>query len=601
MCGVFGIIGEYSPSKAREALAKLEHRGRDHCGIIERDRLFLAHQRLSITDVHPCSHQPMVSGQVLISFNGEIYNHAALRERLKLSYWETAGDTEVVLRAYEAWGIGCLEYLEGMFAFALLDGDKLYLVRDRFGKKPLFYHSSAEHFIFASEIKAIKPFLSSVRMNDEALHAYLSFLAPTPPHTFFEGIEKLESGEWLCYERGNITKHRYYDVLQAPSSGITDSADAIRLIDEHLHRSIRLRLPCEVPAAALLSGGLDSAMICAVAAAQGVKLPVFTLGYDEYGAYDERSNARITADYLGLEHSEVVISRGDFDEHLDELIAHMDEPLNDPAALPLYLLMKKISSEGYKVVLSGEGSDELFLGYRQYFEYLDIEKAASLHHKNWLKKYFHSHFSMNREWEWYKRIFDDTLLFRTSGEKFTDLQQNMLLRRNVRDNESLRFLAPYREIFEQSFHTHPAQWYSMIDLKLFVGEHFLAKLDRVSMAHTIEARTPFLDHRLAETAMSIDPGLRIGEGKTKSLLKEVAGSYLSDEIVHRKKKGFSNPYMEWLIASGRIDLIREVNTQTGLFHPETVDKYIEMARRGRFKQHVWGLYVLSHWIKRELL
>ncbi|WP_294892016.1 asparagine synthase (glutamine-hydrolyzing) [Sulfuricurvum sp. MLSB] len=475
------------------------------------------------------------------------------------------------------------------------------MVRDRFGKKPLFYHPSAEHFIFASEIKAIKPFLSSVRMNDEALHSYLSFLAPTPPHTFFEGIEKLESGEWLCYERGNITKHRYYDVLQAPSSGITDSADAIRLIDEHLHRSIRLRLPCEVPAAALLSGGLDSAMICAVAAAQGVKLPVFTLGYDEYGAYDERSNARITADYLGLEHSEVVISRGDFDEHLDELIAHMDEPLNDPAALPLYLLMKKISSEGYKVVLSGEGSDELFLGYRQYFEYLDIEKAASLHHKNWLKKYFHSHFSMNREWEWYKRIFDDTLLFRTSGEKFTDLQQNMLLRRNVRDNESLRFLAPYREMFEQSSHTHPAQWYSMIDLKLFVGEHFLAKLDRVSMAHTIEARTPFLDHRLAEAAMSIDPGLRIGKGETKSLLKEVAGSYLSEEIIHRKKKGFSNPYMEWLIASGRIDLIREVNTQTGLFHPEMVDKYLEMARRGRFKQHVWGLYVLSHWIKRELL
>lgn len=601
MCGVFGIIGEYSPSKAREALAKLEHRGRDHCGIIERDRLFLAHQRLSITDVHPRSHQPMASGQVLISFNGEIYNHAALRERLKLSHWETASDTEVVLRAYEAWGIGCLEHLEGMFAFALVDGDKLYLVRDRFGKKPLFYHPSAEHFIFASEIKAIKPFLSSVRMNDEALHSYLSFLAPTPPHTFFEGIEKLESGEWLCYERGNITKHRYYDVLQSPSSGITDSADAIRLLEEHLHRSIRLRLPCEVPAAALLSGGLDSAMICAVAAAQGVKLPVFTLGYDEYGAYDERSNARVTADYLGLEHSEVVISRGDFDEHLDELITHMDEPLNDPAALPLYLLMKKISSEGYKVVLSGEGSDELFLGYRQYFEYLDIEKAASLHHKNWLKKYFHSHFSMNREWEWYKRIFDDTLLFRTSGEKFTDLQQNMLLRRNVRDNESLRFLAPYREMFAQSSHTHPAQWYSMIDLKLFVGEHFLAKLDRVSMAHTIEARTPFLDHRLAEAAMSIDPGIRIGEGKTKSLLKEVAGSYLSDEIIHRKKKGFSNPYMEWLIASGRIDLIREVNTQTGLFHPETVDKYIEMGRRGRFKQHVWGLYVLSHWIKRELL
>jgi len=353
--------------------------------------------------------------------------------------------------------------------------------------------------------------------------------------------------------------------------------------------------------AALLSGGLDSAMICAIAAQQGKKLPVFTLGYDEYGAYDERTNAAITAKYLGLEHTEVIISQNDFDTHLDELLIHMDEPLNDPAALPLYLLMKKIAADGYKVVLSGEGSDELFLGYRQYFEYLDIEKAASLHHKNWLKKYFHSHFSMNREWEWYKRVFDETLLFRTSGEKFTDLQQNKLFRRNVRDNESLRFLQKYRDKFEQSTHTDPSLWYSMIDLKLFVGEHFLSKLDRVSMAHTLEARTPFLDHTLAETVLSIDPALRIGNSQTKTLLKQIARNYLSDEIVDRKKKGFANPYMEWLIASGRLELIREVNEKTGLFYPEVIEEYLDLARRGKFKQHIWGLYVLSHWINRELL
>ena len=601
MCGVFGIIGEYSPEKAREALKKLAHRGRDFCGIVEEKGVFLAHRRLSITDLHPRAHQPMRLGKLLVSFNGEIYNHHELRRRLGVEAWESASDTEVLLRAYEKWGIGCVEYLEGMFAFALHDGEKLYLVRDRFGKKPLFYHHGGDAFVFASEIKALRPFLPSVRMNEEALHSYLSFLAPTPPHTFFEGIEKLEGGEWLCLERGRLTKHRYYDPLSVPASAITDVTEATRRIEEDLHRSIRLRLPREVRAAALLSGGLDSAMICAVAASQGTKLPVFTLGYDEYGAYDERSNARVTAEYLGLEHTEVVISRHDFDEHLDELLDHMDEPLNDPAALPLYLLMKKISSEGYKVVLSGEGSDELFLGYRQYFEYLDIEKASSLHHKNWLRKYFHAHFSMNREWEWYKRIFDGTLLFRTSGEKFTDLQQNLLFRRNVRDNESLRFLAPYRELFEAGAHEHPAQWYSMIDLKLFVGEHFLAKLDRVSMAHTIEARTPFLDHTLAQTVLSVDPSLRIGEGGTKNLLKKIAADYLGEEIIHRKKKGFSNPYMEWLVASGRIDLIREVNAQTGLFHSEVVEKYIEMARRGRFKQHVWGLYVLSHWIRRELL
>jgi len=601
VCGVFGIIGDYSPHKAREALQLLSHRGRDHCGIIERKNLFLAHQRLSITDAHMRSHQPMSRGSIFISFNGEIYNYTALREQLSPQNWETHSDTEVILAAYERWGIECVKHLEGMFAFALIDGEKCYLVRDRFGKKPLFYHQSKEAFVFASEIKAIKPFLSSVNMNSEALHSYLSFLAPAPPHTFYEGIEKLESGEWLCFKEGTITKHRYYHTLNTCSSTIMENNEALQKIEKELHRSVSMRLDTEAPIAALLSGGLDSAMICAIASAQGKKLPVFTLGYDEYGAYDERENAAITAKYLGLEHTEVIISQNDFDTHLDELLTHMDEPLNDPAAFPLYLLMKKISAEGYKVILSGEGSDELFLGYRQYFEYLDIEKASSLHHKNWLKKYFHSHFSMNREWEWYKRAFDETLLFRTSGEKFTDLQQNKLFRRNVRDNESLRFLQKYRDEFEQSTHSDPSLWYSVIDLKLFVGEHFLTKLDRVSMAHTLEARTPFLDHTLAETVLSVDPALRIGGGETKTLLKQIARNYLSDEIIDRRKKGFANPYMEWLIASGRLELIREVNDKTGLFYPEVIEEYLDLARRGKFKQHVWGLYVLSHWIKRELL
>lgn len=601
MCGVFGILGEYSPQKAREVLKSLAHRGRDHCGIVEKEGLFLAHQRLSITDTHERSHQPMQHKQLLLSFNGEIYNHSQLRSEMESYPWQTHSDAEVILAAYEKWGIDCIQRFEGMFAFALVDGKKLYLVRDRFGKKPMFYHHNGQNFVFGSEIKAIKPFLKSMSMNEDAMRSYLSFLAPTPPHTFYQGVEKLAAGEWICFEKGCIAKHTYYDVLDTPSSTITTYSEAYEVIEQELQRSIEIRLESTQPTAALLSGGIDSALICAMAARQGKKLPTFTLGYDEYSGYDERVNARESAKELGLEHTEVVISQNDFIGSLERVLDHMDEPLNDPAAVPLYLLFEAIAKEGHKVVLSGEGSDELFLGYRQYFEYLDIEKAASLHHKNWLKKYFHSNFSMNREWEWYKRVFDETLLFRTSGEKFTDLQQNLLLRRNVRDNESLRFLKDYRTSFEKSTHSHPAQWYSAIDLKLFMGEHFLTKLDRVSMAHTIEARTPFLDHSLAQNVFSISPQLRIGEGGTKYLLKQVGQKYLSDMILNRKKKGFANPYMEWLIASGKIDLIRDVNAKTGLFQPNEVEKYLQLAHRGKFKQHVWGLYVLSHWINKELL
>lgn len=208
---------------------------------------------------------------------------------------------------------------------------------------------------------------------------------------------------------------------------------------------------------------------------------------------------------------------------------------------------------------------------------------------------------MNREWEWYKRIFEGNLLFRTSGEKFTDLQLDGLMQRYVRDNEGYEYLRPYRDRFESGGQTDPALWYSTIDLKLFLGEHFLVKLDRVSMAHTLEARSPFLDHTLAETVLSLDTSTRIGEGGTKFLLKKIAENYLSEAIIGRKKKGFSNPYMEWLIASERISLIREVNKKTGLFRDEILERYIGYAHRGKFKQHVWGLYVLSDWIKREML
>ncbi|MEA3373932.1 MAG: asparagine synthase (glutamine-hydrolyzing) [Campylobacterota bacterium] len=600
MCAVFGILGEYNPLQARSALDKMVHRGPDYCGIVEKPQLLFAHNRLSILDLGQRAHQPMQYKEILVSFNGEIYNHDALRRELDFPY-ETQSDTEVIIAAYEKWGVNFVQHLVGMFAIALLDGETLYLFRDRLGKKPLFYRHDSRQFIFASELKGITPFLSTVAMNDEAMISYLSFLAPTPPHTFFKGIRKLAAGEMLTYTNNRVSTRRYYDLLETTPSTITTESEAVEKIELQLERAITSRLQADVPMASLLSGGIDSALLAACAKEHHTDLSTFTLGYSEYRNYDERANAKATADALGLKNIAVEIDQNDFISASERVFESMDEPLNDPAAVPLYLLFDAIGKEGYKVVLSGEGSDELFLGYRQYFEYLDIEKAADLHHKNWLKKYFRANFSMNREWEWYKRIFDDTLLFRTSGEKFTDLQKNSLLRRNIKDNDAMRYLKPYRERFEASGHQDPGIWYSYIDLNLFQAEHFLSKLDRVSMAHSIESRTPYLDHTLAETVFSVTPSLRYQEGVTKALLKKIAAKHLPDEVIKRKKKGFSNPYMEWLIASGKIDLIQSVNEETGLFNAEVLEKYLEMARRGRFKQHVWGLYVLSWWIKKWLL
>jgi len=600
MCGIFGIIGNYDENKAKSALAKLSHRGPDYCGVTSSKNLFFAHQRLSILDTHERSHQPIKHQKILLSFNGEIYNFKELKKELDFDF-QTTSDSEVIIAAYLKWGIDFIHHLRGMFAIALIDDDTLYLFRDRLGKKPLFFTKQNSSFIFASEIKALTPFLKKHQLNNDALLSYLTYLTPTPPHTFFMGISKLGAGEFLTYKNNVLEVKRYFDLLESAPNIITDRGEAIDSLEKLLDESISMRLNSDVEMASLLSGGIDSATINAYALKHGHKLNTYTLGYKEFAKYDERANARDTADFLGIHNTEVEISQDDFIGAMDSVFDALDEPLNDPAAVPLYLLFEQIKKDGYKVVMSGEGSDELFLGYRQYFEYLDIEKASTLAHKNWLKKYFRANFSKNREWEWYKRIFDDTLLFRTSGDKFTDLQKNNLMKRNIRDNESLKYLQPYRDRFEVSAHSDESIWYSYIDLNIFQAEHFLTKLDRVSMAHGIESRTPFLDHKLAQKVFSIAPQLRYEDGVTKSLLKEITKPLLNEKILSRKKKGFSNPYMEYLVNSKKIELIKEVNEQIGMFKREELDEYINTASKGSFKQHIWGLYVLSHWIKKWML
>ena len=597
MCAVFGILGDYEPSSAKNALARLEHRGPDYCGIIERRGLFFAHNRLAIRDRGERAHQPLQAGEVMISFNGEVYNFREIADVLEL---QNATEAETVLAAYLRWGLGCLKRFRGMFALAVYDSGTLYLARDRLGKKPLFFSRQKERFVFASEIKGILPFLPSVRMNDDALMSYLSFLAPVAPHTFFQGIEKLAPGEIVTFSAGKVSRETYYSLLDA-AEPLEDNLAPKRL-EELLFESVRLRLEADVPVAALLSGGIDSAAVNAVAAKLGKPLRTFTLGYREPWSYDESDGAAETAAILGIENTKIVIGQTEFIDAIDPVMDALDEPQGDPAAVPLYLLFGAIKKEGYRVVLSGEGGDELFLGYRQYFDYLDVEQLAALKRKAWLKKFFHGHFSINREWEWYKRAFDETLLFRGASEKFTDLQKNTLMRRNVRDEESLRYVQPERVRFEQSRWEHPVHWYSYLDLRQLQAEYYLAKLDRVSMAHGIESRTPMLDHKLAETAFGTSAALKIGNGRPKALLKEILRPMLGDTVLNRKKKGFASPYMEYLDGSGKIGLITEINARTGLFKQEVLERYIDAAvNRGRFKQHVWALFVLSHWMKKHLL
>ena len=600
MCAIFGIIGSYDSKLARHALLRLVHRGPDYCGIEEKEQLFFAHQRLSITDLHHRSHQPLTHGEILLSFNGEIYNHKELRAQLEFDF-RTDSDTEVILAAYLEWGDEFVSHLRGMFAIALLDGKRLLLARDRLGKKPLFFMQTPDAFCFASEIKGLTPLLKNKELNEDAMCSYLSYLAPTAPHTFYKGIEKLAPSEMLVYEDGKCSRKQYYEILDTPPNKITNKQTALTQLEEKLEESIALRLESDVPMAALLSGGIDSATIAYYAKRFGKKIPTYTLGFENFGKYDERENAKESAKLLGIQNTALELSRNDFIDSIDDVFATLDEPLNDPAAIALNYLFGQIQKDGHKVVLSGEGNDELFLGYRQYFEYLEMEKAKAIFHKNWFKKYMRSNFSMNREWEWYKRAFEGEVVFRTSSEKFTDMQKNILFKKNVRDGDGFLYLKALRERFDTSAHADESIWFSYADLMHFQAEHFLAKLDRVSMAHSIESRTPFLDHEFVASVFSIDPKLRYETGVTKGLFKELMQDKLPAEILSRKKKGFSNPYGEYLYSSGRVDLIEAVNKKTGMFKEDILADYVKRAKKGRFKQHIWGLYALSHWIDKELL
>ncbi len=602
MCAIFGIIGKIDEKKAKKSLEVLSHRGPDFCGIYQDENIFFAHQRLSIQDSSSASHQPITYENIKLSFNGEIYNFKELKQELASTFsFKSDGDGEVIIAAYLKWGINFVNHLRGMFTIALLDGETLYLFRDRLGKKPLFFMQDTKSFVFASEIKAIVPYLSKIEMDENALLSYLSFLAPTSPFTFFKNINKLGAGEYLVYKDKKYEVKKYYDLLDTKVNTITDKDEAVKKLEKILQESISMRLNSDVPMASLLSGGIDSATLNYYASQEGKNLQTYTLGYKDFTKYDERENAKQSANFLGLKNKAIEINQDDFIDASEAVLDSLDEPLNDPAAVPLHLLFGEIKKDGYKVVLSGEGSDELFLGYRQYFEYLDIEQLSKLKNKNWLKRYFSNNFSNNREWEYYKRMSEESLLFRTSGESFSDLQKNQLLRKNIPDNQALKYIQKYRDRFENSRFEDESFWYSYIDLQHFVAEHFLTKLDRVSMAHSIESRTPFLDHKLTETIFSLSPNLRYEDGVTKALLKKIMKNKLDDKILSRKKKGFSNPYMEYLINSKKISLIQEVNKQTGLFKEEKLSEYIKGTKTGAFKQHIWGLYVLSVWIKKYLL
>ena len=626
MCAIFGLLGSYDPETVGEAFGRLSHRGPDDSRLLQHPEGAWGVHRLAIESAGEPMDQPLEQEGTVLLFNGEIYNYRELAAELGVA---ADSEGEVLLTAWRRWGGDFVLRLRGMYAIAVIEPKKgrVSLFRDPSGKKPLFYLVQKERILFASEAKALysfKPFFLERRH----LVQYLGFQSTVSPHTLDREVRKLEPGErielsldpdgkWKMEDgkrKGNeelrgknsvphssfLIPHSIDDPWLSTPIRYRDEESAASAVEEALREAVSLRIPGKVPWGVLLSGGLDSSLVAALAAERGEgPIRTFSIGYEGYPNYDERPWAEETARHLEAEHHAYPFGKREFFETLETLLPLLDEPLGDPAMIPLFYLMRRAAEEGMKVLLGGEGSDELFLGYRTYREYYAIEQAKELPYRNWLRNYFRRHYSENKEWEWYKRAWEGEPIFRSSGELYTDMQLTHLLKQNVRDGQNLESIRPWLERFEASGRTHPADWYSYLDLKLLLGEVYLVKQDRVSMAAGIEARSPFLDRRVVETAFAIDPQLRI-DSAPKGILKKVAEKYLPETIVHRKKKGLNYPFIEWILEEDGIEAIRKLQRSTGLFRDEQLEFLAAKADRGKFRQHLFPLYLLARWMEMKL-
>ena len=566
MCAILGVLGNIDEKSFIYSLDLMNHRGYDSRNVVKTPFGIFGFNRLSI-EKRDINSQPLFKEGVIVVFNGEIYNYKELIKNYRL---DARTEAETLFCLWKKFGIEFVKKLDGMFAIAVYD-KKLYLFRDEFGKKPLYFTKNG---MFASEIKALLPFVEK-RISFKALSEYLAYNSSLAPNTIYEGIYKLPAG---CYYDGEIKRwhdfHRKTDDKYTPEN-VCDKFETL------LEKSIEKRLMGEVEIGSLLSGGVDSSLIAAMMSKYG-KIKTFSIGYDGYENYDERRYAKLTAGHIKSEHYEINYSKETFFEEFENVLFSMDEPVADSSFFPAHYLAKNIP---LKVVLSGEGSDELFLGYRRYSEYLGFFDSY-LPNKKWLKKYLERHPEDIKEWEIFRRFFADEDVFRGINETFFQRQINRALKKNAFEVDYKRFIKGWG-----SFD------FTYFDLKVWIGEVLLMKLDKMFMANNIEARSPFLDKNLVNFVFSLPEEVR---GKNKWIVKETAKKYVPAEIVNRRKKGFAFPFLEWLKEENELRLIIDVNRETKFFNEEYLKEIIKTGHK-RYKQHLWSLYLFSRFVKKEFL
>lgn len=595
MCGILGT--NFISNKFDKSLELLNNRGPDFQKFIKIDNKQFGHTRLAIIDLDEEANQPMVFDDILLVFNGEIYNYKELILSEELEC-KTKSDSEVLIRLYQKYGFDFLNKLNGMFSFCLYDIKKelYFCARDRYGKKPFFYYFKDNKFIFSSSIKSILNLLDyKPNLNKVALSKYMQYFVSFGEDTFYQDIYKLEAATLLIYEPNKpleLQKKKYYKINTYKA--IKDEKQALNDIEELLFKSVEYRLNSDVEVASLLSGGIDSSLISALyTKISGKKINTFSVGYDEYKNYCELDFAQITATHINSNHNPVVINQKEYINRFEQTLDMLEEPHGDSAAIPLNILTKEIHKAGIKTVLSGEGSDEIFLGYDNYakfLKYYEFEKNLSNEQNLFLNEIIGALQNNTKESEYLRRIVKKQNLYNSFGEIYTDIQRKRLFKK----------VPTFKS---ETAKQDPVDWMSYIDLKIWLGEALLSKVDRISMGNSLEVRTPFLDFNLVNYMFSIESSIKVGD-TNKYLLKKIASKYIPQTIINRTKKGFNSPFNEWLNKEYKdkvLDVIVEVNNQTNLFNHEYILHIYELSKSNKFKQHLYSLFVFSLWYKKEFL
>lgn len=623
MCGIVGFVNrEHLPSLAesRTILARMcgaiRHRGPDDEGTSVTTQRVWGMRRLAIIDL--AGGQQPLSGctpDTSIIFNGEIYNFVALQQELTARghRFATHSDTETIVHAYEEYGAECVRRLRGMFAFAVWDEarQRLFIARDRVGKKPLYYTTTPDGtFVFASELKALLVYPGVGReMDAAACDAYLSFGYVPDPLCILRGIHKLAPGHTLTYDAAGVRVAPYWDFNFTPRTDWRED-DCAAQLRAHLTEAVRVRLRADVPLGAFLSGGVDSsAVVGLMTQLMGRRVKTFSIGFHE-DYYNELAFARQAARHFDTEHYELVITP-DVSALVNELVWHLDEPFADSSALPTYLV-SKLAREHVTVALSGDGGDELFAGYERYlprqwqsgwgqlpaaFRQGVMQRLGRhLPHGVWGRNYIHD------------AAFAPLERYIENVACFSQLAKRSLYGDFLRRHAPAPDAAPqcFRALVEAAGISDPNDALLYLDCKTYLPGDILTKVDRVSMAVSLEVRSPLLDQELIDFATQIPFHLKLKNGQAKHIFKRAVADLVPPEILNRPKQGFAIPLREWLRQQMR-DEMRQVLTeprtrQRGYFNPQYVNLLLDEHQRGR-RDHsfrLWSLFMLELWHRQFL-